>query len=317
MRKSLIALAVLSTFVSYSAIAEEEAAAPAAPAAAAEPESPWTVTTNFGFVSDYYFRGISQNWHKPAAQGGIDITHSSGFYVGTWASNVTPNTYPDASVEIDIYGGYNGSISAVEGLGWTAGLYGYVYPGGGWNKYNYLGVPNQTPDGGRWDTLEANFGASYKWISAKVSVTLTDWFGAGKDTGWKDDTKGSTYIELNAAYPLPWGEGWTLVGHIGRLNVSSSLNTAYSPGLDANGNQILPSATTESTSPDYTDWKIGVSKAFSIAKAEGFSAGLYWIDSNNDSYWSDRGYGGSSFNGSSEAKNLSDGRFVLTLGRTF
>lgn len=305
MRKSILSLAVLSVLAvpSYS-FAEE-----AAPAAEAAPS--WTATSNIGFVSDYYFRGISQSWHKPAVQGGIDFAHSSGFYAGVWGSNVSPNTYPDASLEIDAYAGYNGSISSVEGLGYTAGLYGYFYPGGSWKKYNYLGVPDQTPQGGKWNTYEANLGVSYKWLSAKASFTLGDWFGAEKKTGWDGGTSGTTYIELNAAYPLPWG-GLTLIGHVGHLNVSGKLNVDY---VSSSGQ--MPSATTERISPDYTDWKIGLSKSFSIAKSEGWNAGLYWVDSSNDSYWSDKGYGGSSFNGSSETKNLSDGRFVVNVGRTF
>jgi hypothetical protein len=39
-------------------------------------------------VSDYIFRGISQTQRQPAIQGGFDYSHASGFYVGTWASNV-------------------------------------------------------------------------------------------------------------------------------------------------------------------------------------------------------------------------------------
>ena len=35
------------------------------------------------------FRGISQTAGKPAVQGGFDVGHSSGFYLGTWASNVS------------------------------------------------------------------------------------------------------------------------------------------------------------------------------------------------------------------------------------
>lgn len=317
MKKSLLMTAVLSALylpaVSYG---EEAPAAEAAPAAApAEPESAWTATANVGFVSDYYFRGISQSWHKPAVQGGFDVAHSSGFYAGVWGSNVTPNTYPDATVEIDAYAGYNGTISAVEGLGYTAGLYGYFYPGGSWKKYTFTGTTPagapQTPQGGRWDTYEANLGVSYKWLSAKASVTLGDWFGAEKKTGWDGGTSGTTYLELNAAYPLPWG-GLTLIGHVGRLNVAGKLNTNYT---SSNGQQ--PSLTSENTSPDYTDWKIGLSKSFAIAKSEGWNAGIYWIDSSNNSYWSDTGYGGSSFNGSTETKNLNDGRFVFSVSRVF
>lgn len=312
MKKSLLMTAVLSALylpaVSY---AEEAPAAEAAPAAApAEPESAWTATANIGFVSDYYFRGISQSWHKPAVQGGFDVAHSSGFYAGVWGSNVTPNTYPDANVELDLYAGYNGTTS-VEGLGWTAGLYGYFYPGGSWKKYNYLGVPNQTPQGGRWDTYEANLGVSYKWLSAKVSVTLGDWFGAEKKTGWDGGTSGTTYVELNAAYPLPFG-GLTLIGHVGHLNVAGKLNVNYQSSSGQ-----FPSATTERTSPDYTDYKIGLSKAFAIGKSEGWNAGVYYVGSSNGSYWGDTGYGGSSFNGSAETKDLSDDRVVLSVSRVF
>lgn len=311
MRKSVLLTAVLASLSVANLAYAEEAAVEAAPAPAAEPASSWTVTSNIGFVSDYYTRGVSQSWHKPAVQGGFDVAHSSGFFAGVWGSNVTPNTFPDATVELDLYGGYAGSIPAVEGLGYSVGVIGYFYPGGSWKKYNYLGVPNQTPEGGRWDTYEANFGISYKWLSAKASVTLGDWFGAEKKTGWTSGTSGSTYIELNAAYPLPFA-GLTLIAHVGRLDVSGRLNTAY---VSSSGQ--LPSATTESTSPDYTDYKIGLSKSFKIANSEGWNAGVYYVGNDNGSYWGDTGYGGSSFNGSAETKDLGDDRFVVTLGRTF
>ena len=312
MRNSLLSIAVLSIFAipTFSYAEDAPAAVAAAPA---EPASAWSATANIGFVSDYYFRGISQSWHKPAVQGGFDLSHSSGFYAGMWGSNVSPNTYPDANVEIDAYAGYNGTIPSVEGLGYTVGLYGYFYPGGSWKKYTYFTAPGvqQTPQGGKWDTYEANFGVSYKWLSAKASVTLSDWFGAETKTGWDGSTKGTTYFELNAAYPLPIG-GLTLIGHVGHLNVAGKLDVNY---LSSSGQ--FPSATSERTSPDYTDWKIGLSKSFAVGKTEGWNAGVYYVDSSNDSYWSDKGYGGSSFNGSTEAKNLSDGRFVVTVGRTF
>ncbi|SDK70631.1 conserved hypothetical protein [Methylophilus rhizosphaerae] len=308
MRQSILLTAVLSalSFAQASYAAEEEA------------KSAWAATANVGVVSDYYARGISQNWHKPAVQGGIDITHDSGFYVGTWGSNVTPNTFPDATGEIDVYGGYNGTISAVDGLGWTAGLISYLYPGGSWKKYNAYGDPaglRQTPKGGKWNTTEANIGISYSYFSAKLSYTLTDWFGAEKDTGWDGGTKGTTYVELNMAYPLPWWE-LMLVGHVGHLNVNGKLDPAAD--FSAIGGGAAPSSSISgATNPDYTDYKIGLSKAFKIGSAEGWTAGLYWVGANNSRYWGDKGYGGTSFNGSPETKNLNDGRAVFTLTRTF
>ena len=307
MRKSLISLAVLSAFaVSSVAFAAEEAAKPAEPS--------FSVTTNIGFASDYYARGVSQSWHKPAVQGGFDVAHSSGFYAGVWGSNITPNTYPEANVELDAYAGYNGSVPAIDGLGYTVGAIGYFYPGGSWKKYVNTSNVNQTTEGGRWDTYEANAGLSYKWLSAKASMTLGDWYGAEQKTGWTSSTKGTTYLELNAAIPTPV-TGLTLIAHVGRLNVSGKLNTSYDG--DPSSVTTTPSATTESTSPDYTDWKVGVSKAFKIANADGWNAGVYYVGNSNGSYWGSRGYGGSSFNGSSEVKDLSDGRVVVTLGRSF
>ena len=251
----------------------------------------------------------------------MDITHSSGFYAGVWGSGVSPNTYPDSTTEIDIYGGYNGSVPGIEGLGWSAGLYGYLYPGGSWKKYRASNAANPndvlTPRGGRWDTYEANIGLSYGWLSGKLSYTLTDWWGADKKTGWDGSTKGSTYFELNAAYPLPWWD-LTLIGHIGRLNVAGKLDPTFTP----DGVNFPSTSISGATNPDYTDWKIGLSKAFKIGNTEGWNAGVYWVESDNSRYWDKNGYGGTSFNGkgnstTAQSKNLNEGRLVLTVGRTF
>ncbi len=312
MKTSLIKLAVLTALTSSSLVMAEEAAK--APA-----KSNWDITTSFGVVSDYYARGVSQTWHKPTAQGSIDISHSSGFYAGLFGSGVTPNTYPDANTEIDIYTGFNGTVESVKGLGYTAGLIGYLYPGGSWKKYdNADGDPALNPNkGGRWDTYEANFGVSYEWISAKASVTIGDWYGAEKKTGWDGGTSGTTYLELNAAYPLPWWD-LTLVGHVGRLDVAGKLNT----------NIPASTSTSMEDNPDYTDYKFGLSKAFKVADSEGWNAGLYYVGNNNSDYWGKRGYGGTSFNGSntnsgpgganvSDSKALNDNRWVFSLTRTF
>lgn len=76
------------------------------------PASPHTLTGNLGFVTDYRFRGISQTFEQPAIQGGIDYSHASGFYAGTWASNV----YGGASAQplgVAYFNGSMGGISTV------------------------------------------------------------------------------------------------------------------------------------------------------------------------------------------------------------
>jgi uncharacterized protein (TIGR02001 family) len=84
------------------------------------------ITGNIGLTSDYVFRGISQTNEHPAVQGGLDYSHSSGFYAGVWASNVNFEDNDEANIEIDTYAGMAGQIDA---LGWKFGAIRYNYPG--------------------------------------------------------------------------------------------------------------------------------------------------------------------------------------------
>ena len=72
--------------------------------------SDWTVSGNIGLFSDYRFRGMTQTDYGPALQGGFDIGHSSGFYIGNWNSNVEQKLYNGASLEMDFYGGFKGAV---------------------------------------------------------------------------------------------------------------------------------------------------------------------------------------------------------------
>ena len=64
-------------------------AAPAMAQSEEEEETgPVTVSANVALTTDYRFRGVSLSAGDPAIQGGIDVGHESGFYVGTWASSI-------------------------------------------------------------------------------------------------------------------------------------------------------------------------------------------------------------------------------------
>lgn len=168
-------------------------------------ESPHSVTGNLSLVSDYQFRGVSQTNEDPAIQGGFDYAHASGFYLGTWASNVDSNFVKNANIEMDFYGGYSGKVS--DDLSYNVGLLKYYYPG------NSIDA----------DTLEAYAGATWKWFNVKLSYQLSDnWFGAAADAD------GSTYIEVNANFELP--AGFMLGLHYGDTNVKGQ----NSAGLDYN-----------------------------------------------------------------------------------
>ena len=137
MKQTLIAAAVASLCLLSAApvLADDAApaaAADAAPAAAADAAPASPLSFNVGVVSDYIFRGISQTHGDPAIQGGIDYAFPSGFYVGTWASSISwVKDYTNkGDVELDIYGGYRGSLPFAD-WSYDVGAIGYIYPGHG------------------------------------------------------------------------------------------------------------------------------------------------------------------------------------------
>lgn len=165
--KKIVSALMLTGMVSASAVAM------------AEETSPHTVTGNVSFVSDYRFRGFSQTDETPAIQGGFDYAHSSGVYLGTWASNVESSALNGANIEIDVYGGYTFNLSDVAVN--VGGLY-FEYPG-------QAGKPNI-------DTFELYAGATWKWLNVKYSHSTGEFFGI-------NDSENSYYLEGNVAVPLP------------------------------------------------------------------------------------------------------------------
>jgi len=142
---------------------------------AAQPTPEIEISGNVSLVTDYRFRGISQTNRDPAIQGGFDLGHKSGLYVGTWASNVSQWANPDGSMEIDFYGGYSTELPL--GVGLDVGHIWYQYPGNtGGNR-----------------SREWYVGLSYGLLSYQFSKTTTNWFGV-------DNSKGSHYHSLGLEY---------------------------------------------------------------------------------------------------------------------
>lgn len=249
--------------------------APAAPA----PEPDWTFTGNVGLFSQYVFRGITQTNEKPAVQGGFDLGHKSGFYAGTWASNINwisdavPPPYSvSASMEWDFYGGYKGSLPA--DFGYDLGVLYYWYPG------NYGNAP---PGYTKADTTELYAALTWKFLSLKYS------WSANNKTFGVPDSRGSSYLDLTASYDVidkvsdAIGKV-TIFGHLGHQWYTGN------PGGFDNGVY------------DYGDWKVGAS-----TEIYGVTVGLYGTGTNaQDAYYTNV-YG----------KNISRGQFVAYLQKTF
>lgn len=100
----------------------------AAPALAEDgDDSGISVSANVALTSDYRFRGLSFSDGDIAVQGGIDVAHDSGFYIGTWASSIEDSA-TFGHTELDLYGGWSGEV--VSGLSVDVGLLYYIYPNG-------------------------------------------------------------------------------------------------------------------------------------------------------------------------------------------
>ena len=67
-------------------------------------------------ASDYTFNGVSQTSNDPALQGSLDYAADSGFYAGTWASNVDFGSGEDTNVEWDAYVGQYFQLNEKFGL---------------------------------------------------------------------------------------------------------------------------------------------------------------------------------------------------------
>jgi uncharacterized protein (TIGR02001 family) len=163
-------------------------------------------------VNDYLFRGLSQTNRKPAFQPSIEYDHASGWYIGAWGSNVswlsdasTSAAPISSSLEIDLYTGYRGSLSA----DWTydVGLYEYYYPG------------TYPPGFVRPYTTEAYGSLGYKGVSLKYSYAFTNLFGFAH-------SKDSGYVDLS--YNFEFVPSWTLNAHVGHQQVNHYSGYSYS-----------------------------------------------------------------------------------------
>lgn len=146
--KGLLALSLLS--VSVPAMADEEA----------DPPSDITVTGGVSLTSDYRFRGVSFSAEDIAVQGTITINHSSGVYLGTWASSLE-DTALYGHTEVDFYAGYATEIAP--GTTLDVGLLYYYYPNGidaaGNSDYFEPYASVKTTLG----PVTAKLGAAYAW----------------------------------------------------------------------------------------------------------------------------------------------------------
>ena len=109
---------------------------------AAAQDAAWTVGGEVGVVSDYRDRGYTLSDGEPALQADISALHSSGFYVGAWASTIDDYGIgadgDGARVELTFYAGWSGSAA---GFDIDVGVWDNRYPDG--EDVDYVEFPLQ------------------------------------------------------------------------------------------------------------------------------------------------------------------------------
>jgi uncharacterized protein (TIGR02001 family) len=224
--------------------------------------SPHTLTGNVGLYSQYIFRGLTQTDGEPALQGGFDYGHSSGFYAGVWASNISWLRDGDAyrtggSGEIDIYGGLKGSFGKSD-FTWDVGTLYYWYPG----------KPNNVPPAGnplnpKADTWEIYGALGWKWLSVKYShVVSNKAFGVL-------DASGTYYLDFTVTVPVT--DKFNLIGHYGiqKFKGQDRRNLA--------ANATTGGPVTNNDGFSYNDWKLG----FSYSLPKDFTIGAFYTSTSS------------------------------------
>ncbi|WP_105189445.1 TorF family putative porin [Pseudoalteromonas sp. T1lg48] len=134
------------------------------------------VTANVAASSNYYWRGITQSDDGAAVSGGIDYASDTGFYAGTWLSNIDFGDAASTSYEMDLYAGFAGSV---DDIGYDVG-------------YIYYAYPDAEGDIGFGEIYGS---VSWQWFSAGASYLVNA-------EGDATDEEDMLYLELNASFTI-------------------------------------------------------------------------------------------------------------------
>lgn len=224
MRTSIFAAALLAS------------TAIAAPAHAEDLGGGFSVSGNAALVTDYRFRGVSFSDEDIAIQGGIDIEHDSGFYVGTWASSIEDSPV-FGHTELDVYVGWSGEVTS--GLSLDVGVLAYLYPNGNVGDADYVEPyasltyaigPAEVTTGVAWAPSQNSIGNDdnlYIYSDVGVGIPGTP-ISVGGHLGYTD---GSLSIDPDGDY---WDWGLSAEAAFGMLSIGVAyVSTAVSgPGTD-------------------------------------------------------------------------------------
>jgi uncharacterized protein (TIGR02001 family) len=192
------------------------------------------LSANVAATNNYLWRGLEQTGGASAISGGVDYSASSGFYVGTWASNAS---WGDMKTELDLYAGYGGKIS--DSVSYDIG-------------FIYFGYPDSISGDAAFSEVYANF--SFDALTLGLAV-LADADGA--------DAGDSTYA--SADYSFSVATDAELALHIGAYSGDFSTDSVdIGVSISKNGFTFGLSKTDYDDGVDSDDVKFYVSYSVDI-----------------------------------------------------
>lgn len=225
--------AIKTTLLSSAAIL---GAIAAAPTASAQSSNPFSLSANAAVVTDYRFRGLSLSNKDTAFQGGLDVSHESGFYVGTWGSSI--EQYNGSELELDIYGGYSTQIGS---LTTDIGFYAYTYPGATANTdyYEIYGSVSGTIETVSW-SLGTNYAYDqdgtgsqdniYVYLNTSAPIGDTPFSLAG-NVAYEDGAFGTNKWDWLVGLSYAFEQFSLSVNYIDTANTGSNLGDAGVIGM--------------------------------------------------------------------------------------
>lgn len=162
MTKSLVAASVMAaTMASGAAMAE--------------------VSMNIGATSNYIWRGMTQTADDSAISGGLDYSHDSGFYAGTWLSSLGGAAADAPGTEFDYYVGFGGAVGE---FSYDVNVAAITYP--------------QIDD---WDFTELGVSGSYSYFTVGLNSTIASDV-EDLDGSAEQYIEGDLYTYVSASFPL-------------------------------------------------------------------------------------------------------------------
>lgn len=193
----------------------------------------WELDAEVGLFSDYRFRGVSLSGKDPEVTAEVSVAHESGFYAGTWVSNVDLGSGND-DIEVDLYAGFATDLG---GLTVDVGALYYLYPSDG--SLDYIELTGSV--GATVGPADLTLGVAYApsqgalgntdntYVYVSGEVPLSDRSTLFGTFGIEDGAFGNSKRDWTVGVAIDVGSGFTISG----AYVDTA--RAFSPLADATG----------------------------------------------------------------------------------